>query len=277
MIAWLVSSAWAGAWTRDVGQVYAKAGADWYDAFAFVAPGQSQEEAAGKYFGQQYGVYAETGVVPSGWKAHVSVGLPLVVGSHTTVVRDVVGETNVRATTTRLGDLRAAAQVALHPKAPVALNVEVKLPMYRNGTVGDEYENFAEIFPKPGDGQVDVTPMVFAGAAPWSGTFGELGLGWRFRTEAFVGWDTDLEFSDGLVFNGKVGHDFGRVIGVVGTDGTVSPSATDVTRQYVAVGGSALIDVVKDHFAVEPRLGTEVWALNASRGLSLGLGMSWRQ
>lgn len=277
MILGLGAAAWAGAWTRDVGQVYAKAGADLYDAFTFVAPGETEDASGGSYLGQQYGVYAETGVIPDHWKAQVSVGLPMVIGSHTTSVHDVLGDTRVRATTARTGDLRVAGQVALHPTAPVALSVEVKIPTYRNGTVGGQYGDFAEIFPKPGDGQVDVTPVLFAGAAPWNGTFGEAGLGWRFRTEAFVGWNPDLELSDGLVFTAKGGHDFGRVIGVVGVDGTVSPAPTDVTRQYVAVGASALVDLVPDHLALEPRAGTEVWALAASRGLSLGLGLSWRQ
>ncbi len=277
MIAWLAAAALAGAWTRPLGGLYAKAGADVYDAFTFVAPGHSSA-GAGDYFGQQDGIYAEAGVLPGAWKGQLSVAAPLVVGTHTTAIPSIAEEIPVRATTTRLGDLRVAAQTPLLREAPVALSVEVKLPLYANGAVGERFGTSARLFPKPGDGQVDVTPMVFAGASPWAGTFAEVGLGWRFRTEAFVGWDAGaIEFSDGVVFLAKGGHDFGRVIGIVGLDGVVSPEPTAWTRQFVAVAGSALVDLVPDHVALEPRIGTELWARSASRGLAAGLGISVRR
>ena len=67
-----------------------------------------------------------------------------------------MGTYSIRATTARAGDLRGAVQVALHPKAPLALAVDVKVPAYANGKVGQEFMALAEVFPKPGDGQVDV-------------------------------------------------------------------------------------------------------------------------
>lgn len=271
-----IQPAHAGAWTKEVGELYAKAGADVYSAFSFVAPGESQLEAEpGGYLGQQYSLYAEAGVLP-GYKGQISVALPLVVGTHSTEVSDPLGTIPLRATTARTGDLRVAAQVALHPKLPISAAISVKIPTYANGKVGADYPTYAELFPKPGDGQVDLAGWVYGGFAPFKKGFAELGAGYVHRTESFVGWDTAIGFVDGVGFTGKIGRSFGRVLPILGVDAQLNVAKSQWSRQYVSVGASALIDVVHG-VAVEPRLAVEPWAKNASQGIGGGLGVSVRR
>ncbi|MEO0604640.1 MAG: hypothetical protein AAF211_24615, partial [Myxococcota bacterium] len=180
----------------------------------------------------------------------------------------------VRATTARLGDLRVALQTALLRDAPLAVAVEAKIPMYRNGAVGNARINFAELFPKPGDGQVDVTAFVFAGASLSDRTFVEGGVGYLWRTRAFVGWETDVRYVDGLRGVAKLGHTVGRVLGVIGLETQLAFAPDDVTRRFVVANTSALIDLGRG-LSLEPRLGYELIAQNASQGIGAGLGLSW--
>jgi hypothetical protein len=270
----LALPALAGGWTKELGEVYTKVGADVYRSTRFVAPGQEQT-SEGAYLGQQYGVYAEAGVLPV-HKGQLSLSAPLVVGSHRSSFTDPLGEVGFRATTARLGDLQVAGQVALHPKLPLAAALAVKIPMYANGEVGGNYPTYAELFPKPGDGQVDLTAWLYGGFAPTSRTFAELGVGLRHRTEAFVGWQTDITFVDGAPFVAKGGLRFGRVLPIVGIDGHVNFRQDDWSRQWLALSGNVLVDLV-DGFALEGRLSTELWALNASKGAGGGLGLSFRR
>lgn len=274
MIAWLAGTALAGAWTRDAGELYTKVGADLYRPSTFVMPGDD-EVSPGTYLGQQYGLYAEAGV-SRGHPVQLSLAVPLVVGTVNTVYVDRQGEVPLRATTVRPGDLRVAAQVALHPTAPIAAAVELKLPLYANGAVGADYPTFAELFPKPGDGQIDVTGWLSAGFTPIKGGFVEVGIGWRHRTEVFVGWLTPIRFVDGGVFAAKIGRRFGPVLPIVGVEGLVNPVPDALTRQYATVWGTALVDITEG-WAVEPRVSADLWAENTSRGFGGGMGLSYRR
>ena len=126
IVALLASAAHAGAWTKEAGQLYAKAGADVYFSDRYVAPAAPDADAeaaevdGGSYLGQQYSLYAEAGLLKA-WKVQLALGAPLLVVGSRTLPGDAMGTYSVRATTSRVGDLRAAAQVALHPKAPLAL------------------------------------------------------------------------------------------------------------------------------------------------------------
>lgn len=270
----LAAAAHGGAWTKDPGELYAKAGADLYRAVRFVSPGTAVERD-GAYLGQQYGIYAEAGVLPF-HPVQLSIAAPVVVGTLWSEVFDPFGALPVRATTARAGDLRVAGQVALHPDLPLSAALEVKVPLYANGSVGADLPTLASLFPLPGDGQVDLTPWLYAGASPADGTFVEAGLGWRHRTEVFVGWDTPITFVDGLAFTAKGGRTFGRVIGVGGAEGVINARSDRYTRQWVALFATALIDVAPG-LAIEPRVAGEVWARNASQGLGGGLGLSYRR
>ncbi|MBX2800149.1 MAG: hypothetical protein KTR31_20895 [Myxococcales bacterium] len=279
---WLSTAAFAGAWTKPQGAAYVKAGADIYQALTFQAPGAS-ERSDGSYFGQQYSIYGEVGVT-KGHPLQISLGVPLAVGTHTTEIIDAFGELPVRATTTRAGDMRVTAQTALSRKLPIALALEAKIPLYANGSVGEALPNYAEFFPKPGDGQVDGTLWLFAGAAPSEKIFAEAGLGYIARTELFVGWDTDIEFRDGLRGLGKVGFLPTKKVVLIGSlEGQMAFSNKNAagevdtfTRQFLVGGVNALIDIA-DGIALEPRFALELASRNASRGYGAGIGLSWRR
>jgi hypothetical protein len=266
-----VAVAHAGAWTKSLGELYAKAGADYYTALRYEEPLDSE----GSYLGQQYGVYAELGLLP-GWKGQLAVSWPLVVGAHHTVYRDAFGSTEVRATTIRPGDLRLAAQVALHPELPLALSLDAKVPTYRNGTVGEGYPVYQRLFPKPGDGQVDLGAMLFAGLSPWEGGWAELGAGYVHRTELFVGWAPELALTDGLRFVARGGQAIGRVMPVLGLEGTLSPQPSLYTRSQVTLSLSALLQLAQG-LALEPRVAGDLWTQHTSQGLGAGIGLSWRR
>jgi hypothetical protein len=278
LLAWLAGPAHAGAWTKEIGEFYAKAGGDVYRAFRYVSPGTANQ--GGSYFGGQASAYAEAGVLPV-HKGQLVVSVPFVIGTHSGMVSDPTGPVDVRATTARFGDLRVGAQVALHPKSPLAAAIEVKIPMYANDSVGAAYPTLEQLFPLPGDGQVDVTGWLFAGATPWPRSFFEAGVGYRHRTEAFVGWEPPegTSFTDGIAWTAKGGYTLGAVLLIAGTDGIVSigdPAADNLTREYVSLFGTALIDVAKG-IAIEPRVSGEVWADHTSQGIGGGLGVSVRK
>jgi hypothetical protein len=281
LIALWCSAALAGAWTRDAGSLYSKAGVDVYSALRFVAPGEGDQVSEGEYFAHQYSVYGEAGLLP-GKRLQLQLQVPAIVGIHSTELVDALRVIPLRATTARLGDATFGLQAALHPRIPLSAALLVKVPLYANGGVGDAYPTFAEVFPKPGDGQVDFTAWVFAGSGLPTGLgsgFLEAGVGYRHRTELFVGWSDapeDLTFVDGFVFTAKVGRSFGKVLPIVGVDGVLSFVPDDWTREFVSVYGAALIDLGKG-VAIEPRFAGEVLARRASQGIGGGLGVSYRR
>lgn len=275
----LAGVAHAGAWTRDLGSAYAKVEGSVYAASRVRVPGATAD-SAGAYTGVQGSLHGELGLL----KAHpvqLSASAPLVAGSHRTDIYDVFGPVPVRATTVRAGDLRVAAQTALTRAMPLAVAVEAKVPLYANGTVGQSLPSYAALFPKPGDGQVDLTGWAYAGGAIGEG-FVEGGLGYLHRTEAFVGWDTDLQVTDGGRALGKVGWKWGPVWGLASLDAqwawstTIDGDEDLFTRQFVAASLAAMIEL-GDHLAIEPRASAELWTRNASQGVGGGLGLSWRR
>jgi len=268
----LLGVAHAGGWTRDQGSAYLKLGSDAYQALAFRLPGEAQD-SPGSYFAHQHGVYGEVGLT-SGHPLQLTVSAPVIVGTHRTEVFDAFGALPVRATTARLGDLRVALQTAVLRDTPLAVAVEAKVPMYRNGLVGADRINFAEIFPKPGDGQVDLTFFAHAGTSLGSRTFVEGSAGYLWRTALFVGWDTDIRYVDGVRGIAKIGHTVGRVLGVAGLETQLAFRPDDFTRRFLVANLGALVDV-GGGVSIEPRLGYEIWAENASQGVGFGLGASW--
>lgn len=273
LLYWLVgTAAFGGGWTRDQGSAYLKVGSDIYQALQFRLPGEA-EDSVGSYFAHQHGLYAEVGLSRR-HPVQLTVIAPAIVGTHRTEIFDVFGAVPVVATTARLGDLRLAVQTAVVKDKPLAVAVEAKIPMYRNGAVGASRIVFAEIFPKPGDGQVDITLFGFAGASLGPRTFVEGGAGYLWRTDWFVGWDTDVTFVDGVRGIAKIGHTVGRVLGVAGLEAQLAFRPDDVTRRFLVANLSALIDVGSG-VSIEPRFGYELLAQNASQGVGAGLGVSW--
>jgi len=275
------SLAAAGPWTKGFGEHYVKVGADFYATSDYAdARSAAEGETAGfdNFFGQTYSVYGEVGVFPL-WPIQLTVHLPVSVGRAVFYDTALIGDGETGKTqTARLGDLRTSIQVAILRKPiQLGINLEVKVPLYSNGRVGFGLGPYRQWFPLPGDGQIDVTPMaVIGGGLPtkvplWI----EGGVGYRFRTEAFVGWETDLVFVDGIPFYAAVGLAPGPVWVVVRADGIKNIKDDNTTREHVTIGPSVGVTVWRG-LAIEARVAGDVVAKNAPRGISFGAGVSWR-
>ena len=276
-VLWPLNQAHAGAWTKSLGDYYVKAGADFYRATGYVDPNTGEEVEDLEFFGQQYSLYGEVGLLPW-WPLQVGVLVPLAVGrtdfADPTLFPD--GET-ATATSTRLGDLRVSLQTAiLHKEFQLSPAIEFKIPLYSNDSVGSDFGTWRAAFPLPGDGQLDVTGwLLFGGAIPKAPVFVQGGVGYRHRTEHFVDWDTDLAFVDGIPFTATVGVSLGRFLGMLQLDGLKNLKQDEVTRENVTLGFGALVTVWKG-LAIEGRIAGDVWSNNAARGVSFGAGLSWR-
>ncbi len=281
VLAILPSVAHAGPWTKAFGEHYIKVGADFYATNDYQdARASADEETAGfrNFFGQQYSLYAEVGVFPL-WPIQLTVHLPLTVGTARFFDTALIGEGETgRSVSVQMGDLRVGLQAAIL-KAPFQLGatVDVKIPMYSGGRVGFGFGPYRQWFALPGDGQIDITAMVVAGGSLptkiplWL----EGGIGYRFRTEAFVAWKTDLVFVDGLPFYAAVGLAPGPVWIVVRADGIKNFVIDETTREALSVGPSVGVTVWKG-LAIEARFAGDVLTRNAPRGVSFGAGVSWR-
>lgn len=274
------SLAEAGAWTKELGSVYAKADAGAYVAGSYVDPSQ-EEPVSGRYVGQRYSLYAEAGFLP--WHpVQVSVSVPLVVGTVWFGDERLFGEGNeAQATSLRGGDFDVSLQaLVLPPKLPFKLsaNVGLKVPLYSNDAVGEAFGVWKDAFPLPGDGQLDVTGMLLFGGsvpgdiAPWF----EGWVGYRHRSEVFVGYTTDREFVDGIPFGGLVGVKLPKGWALVRGDVYLNVLEDDDSREGVLVTVQGAVQIGKG-FSIEGRFGGEPWVRSASQGVSFGLGLSWQR
>jgi len=263
----------AGAWTRDFLDSYIKAAADFYKTAGYVDP-QTGEEYEDDFFGQQYSFYGELGLIPV-WPVQVSLLLPLTIGRRSFTSTQFADDGRAHATAIHPGDLRAGLQVAVLRRAlQLSLQAEFKIPLYANDEVGLTMGSYREFFPLPGDGQVDVTARLLVGASlPRNIGWIEGGIGYRARTEAFIGWDTDIAFVDGVPFEFRAGFTTGPFTGIVAVDGMKNVKADEYTREGVAIGGGALLALGRG-VSLEARLQGEVWTHNAPQGVSFGLGLS---
>lgn len=270
----LASSATAGPWTKDLGSYYAKGGADGFYALSWQQAGVNARNED-QFLGQLYSLYGETGL-SKGHPVQVAATLPVSVGTLWFVRRDNGTRATGRATVHRFGDLRLRPQVALHPDKPVALAVEVKIPLYAVDSVCDEDPTFKELCPRPGDGQIDLMPMVLAGGSIGNDGFFEVGLGYLYRSEWFLGWDTDFQFQDGLVVNTGGGVWTGPLLSMVKVDGTFAPRNDQTSQQFLRAGPAFLLDVAEG-VGLEARGQMDLWAVNTARGVGFGVGLSARR
>ncbi len=273
----LPSVAHAGAWTKGFGEYYTKLGADYYLAARYVDPTTGEEVEGLDFFGHQYSLYGEFGVLPV-WPLQVSFSAPLTIGIAT--FEDDMnfdeGETG-RATAVHFGDARVSIQAAILRKGfQLAPAFEVKIPLYSNDRVGSRFGIWKEAFPLPGDGQLDFTGWVhLGGSIPGTPMFMQGAVGYRHRSSVFVGWETDLDFVDGVPFTYTLGVGKGAFLGMFQIDGIKNVKQDEVTRENLALGGAIFVSVWKG-LALEARFAGEVWSNNAAQGISAGIGLSWR-
>jgi hypothetical protein len=104
----------------------------------------------------------------------------------------------------------------------------------------------------------------------------ELSLGWIHRTEAFVGWDVDLKYVDGVAFSNTTGLKVGSAFLMWKTAGRWNPVDDDVSREFLGLGPAVLVDV-EPGLAVEGYVTWEPTSAQAARGLGVGVGVSLRR
>lgn len=270
----LPSAASAGAWTRDAGHYYTKAGADGFWALSWQQSGVNARDED-RFLGQLYSAYAEVGL-SEGHPVQVGATLPVSVGTLWFVRREDGNRAVGRATVHRFGDLRLRPQVALHPDKPIAFALEAKIPLYAVDSVCDQDPTFKELCPRPGDGQIDLTPMLLFGAGFGSKGFAEFGVGYLHRTEWYLGWDSPFAFQDSVVLNAGGGVWTGPLLSMLKVDGNFAPKNDQTSQQALRTGPAFLLDVA-DGVAIEARAQADLWAVNAPRGLGFGVGLSARK
>jgi len=272
----------AGPWTKEFTQHYVKLGADLFYTTDYadsrIATNDGGAAGVEQFVGTAVNLYGEVGVFPL-WPIQLTVSLPFTIGTTTFKDSALIGDGGTgKATGVRAGDLRVALQTSILRKGfQLAPSIEVKVPLYSNDRVGSGLGPYRQWVPIPGDGQIDITPMMlFGGSFPskvplWL----EAGVGYRFRTEAFVNWGTDAVFVDGVPFYAAVGLAPGRAWVVLRVDGIKNIKEDEISREAVTVGPSVGVTVWKG-LAIEARLAGDVVAKNAPRGISAGIGVSWR-
>ncbi|MCA9569322.1 MAG: hypothetical protein KC656_15850 [Myxococcales bacterium] len=300
MIWGLIGAALAGPWTRAEGSAYVKTGADYYRTTKYVLPAESGLGATGDFgtnafFGHQYSIYAEVGVSEA-WPIQIAARLPFTVSRVAFSAADSVNIVDGTSTNYRGGDMELMPQVALTKKHPIAFGLGMKLPLYNVDHIceGSIYRDFCG---RPGDGQLDLTPTLSAGASFLKGkAWAEGAVGYRHRTEIFRNWTTTRAFVDGLAVGATVGAKAGPFIGMVRADAIrnftgfvyqkkysdpLVQQAADrnggqdpFTRQSASIGPQAMA-FLTDHLALEARTSFDVWARSTSLGVGFGLGLSW--
>lgn len=272
----------AGPWTKALGEHYVKVGADLYYTTDYAdsrTSNDDNEAGVQQFVGTAVNLYGEVGIFPL-WPIQLTLSAPLTIGTSTFKDTALIGEGELgKATGVRPGDLRVALQTSILRKGfQLAPSVEVKIPMYGNDSVGKGLGPFREWVPIPGDGQIDITPMLLMGGSlPTDKVplWVEGGIGYRFRTEAFIGWNTDTVFVDGIPFYASIGAAPGNAWVVLRVDGYKNIKADEVSREAVTVGPSVGVTLWKG-LAVEARIAGDVLAKNAPRGIAAGIGVSWR-
>ena len=262
------SPALAGPWSRSWGEVYVKLGESLFQADTYVdASGQVVDGA--DYLGATTFLYFEAGI----GKGLMAWGyLPYLVAQN----RFDDGSRYLQA-----GGADALIGLQYQPlfldlPFPLAVKLEFKVPLYDVG--GNQGDPLASRYPAPGDGQLDVTAWLSAGGSiPGHPLyfFGE--VGYRHRTEHYVGTGDDRAPGDGLAFAAQVGYTVSGTLLVAVSTGGIVPFTTDqVTKGYITVGPVLAVSLPHG-LALEATVDPIVWARNASPGAGFSFGLSYKR
>ncbi len=246
----LVTSAWAGPWTRGPGEAYLKLEQGLFVADEYVNP-SGQSPRGSEYFGTTTSLYAEVGL---GAGLQAVLLLPWQVAVNTRPG----GNRYLRSGG---GDASAALQWS-SPwlDLPHALRLDVKVPLYDTTPSSQE----GTFFPNAGDGQLDGTLWLSAGGS--AGALYGLGeVGYRLRTEGF---------GDSIPWFGQVGYRLWGIIFAANVSGVAPLVEDDMTKGYLDLGPS-IYAPVGGGLALEARYGATLWATHASKGHGAGLGVSY--
>lgn len=264
----------AGAWGRTLGEGYVKAAIDAYGSLRYIDLGGTEGR---RYFGLTPSLYAEVGLTP-GWPVHVAIHLPATFSVLRFTDRARFGPDAMgTATSVRPGDLRLTAHVQLWARGlQVAVEGELKVPLYENGRVGQRFGAWQAVFPLPGDGQIDAAGLVLVGGGLGpSPLWAEGAVGYLHRTEWFVGWDPPDKVGDGWIVRAKLGFGIRGGGFSVGLDSLRSFVPDEVTKEHLSVVASLWLPLAPG-LCLELRASVEPWARNATQGVGFGVGLSRR-
>jgi hypothetical protein len=277
--AWLFSllvsvTAQAGPWTKNLGEFYLKLAEGFFIANSFVDASGNLVSGA-RYLGATTSAYGEIGIYRG---LQLQLHLPYTYSQNRfDAGGSVRGAVNVGG-----GDATFAVQATpISLPFPWAVRAEIKVPFYQVGGVTGPN---AASFPALGDGQLDFTFLLSAGlglsVVPLY-FFAE--VGYRHRTEVFVGAGNGNRFADGIVINAQVGYTlFQRLLVAANLSGTIpfdqSSSSLEgrATKGYLMVGPSLYVPVYRG-LALEASFDPIVWSRNSAAGFGLGFGLSYKR
>ena len=183
----MTAQAQAGPWVRDAGEGYLKLGGSSFVGDQYYRAGVPTELESKA---SSLSVYGEVGL---GHALQLVMYLPYQVASNET-------GGGVRYVNHTLGDLRLQVDTKLTDAFPLALSLEAKVPLYEvvsEQELTGEQEAWRTNFPDVGDGNLDLTLKLQAGASlGWLGGWVTGVLGYTKRLGRYI---------DSLYFAGQVG------------------------------------------------------------------------
>lgn len=269
------STAFAGPWVKELGQVYAKTSASVFSSdVAFDTQG-NQIDPGFTYSNQTYALYAEVGLLEF---LAFQINAPIILS---------VNELNerVRVRNDGLGDLEVALQAQLYDEGPCPVSARLagRVPMYEGivsdgavpGTSGvepsaDDPQGLALRFaPAIGDGSIDIVPTVSFGCSlhpvpMWFGV--EAGPMFRLR-----GFGTSMIYSadvGGYVIPETLALT-ARVAGQQRLQDAERP-----TKSFLNLGGGAILKLPWS-LALEANVSYIPGGAFVAQGWTLGLGVSY--
>ncbi len=254
----LVAPAFAGAWVREAGDVYAKAGVGSF--IGGEAPEEPMAEAVA-YRDIQASLYAEVGLP---LRFQLAGYAPWVLAENQREDIHYVGLSG--------GDAELLLSRAIL-EGPVVLSgaIGAKLPLYEDRTQArvDAFGAHGSRFPAPGDGQVDLDARLDVGAGlGWQGAWVQASAGYRHRLEDPV---------DGVIWSAQLGL-APKQAGWVGVEasGVVTVEDDAETREWTRLGAFGAVKLGPT-LAVEAYFGAIPWAEATRTGMGGGVGVSWNR
>ena len=260
----LPAPASAGPWTKDLGQFYLKLGESLFFADAYRGADGQLVEGETTYLGVSTSLYYEVGVYKG---LHLWGYLPYLVAQNNF---QKSGRSTLNASG---GDALLGVQYSppFTLLFPAALKLEIKVPLYE----------VAEIpigFAAPGDGQLDFAFFVSAG-----GSLGKVPLffygelGYRLRSDVFVGQSSGASFGDGLAYFASVGYTLWERLTVsLNSGGSLPFDSGQATKGYVTLGPAVYV-VLWRGLAAEASFDPMIYTnQNASPGFGFSLGVSYK-
>ena len=270
LMAWAPGAAHAGPWTRSPGSGYQKLSQGVYVAEGFRdASGRFVDDST--YVGHSTALYAELGLVKY---IHAQLYLPFIVATNA-FDRDsstrlaLPCEQGFVTDTMRRGFGDAQLGIQFDPNLlplPHAIRLEGKFPLY---DVTEPDGRCGDLFPQPGDGQVDATLWASIGRSFLKGdVFAFLELGHRERTDLYLFGDGGLSYARTFVAAVQGGYQLRRDTFAMFSLRVELPYRDDErSRAGVTMGPQLIVPIVAG-LAFELDVGFTPWSRNGSQGRS---------